>query len=89
MRCPFCNDAMLTVQVKLDCCHGRQWQPHAKILAKIRPRKLPPICHGGGGGDLITILASDIEMNRAWVIVGTAWWENTLICKTMVERRFN
>ena len=52
MRSPFCNVAMLTVQVKIDCCHGSQWQPHAKILAKIRPIPLPPICQAGGGQTL-------------------------------------
>ena len=60
MRSPFCNVAMLTVQVKIDCCHGSQWQPHAKILAKIRPIPLPPICQGGGGAaDLISSFAMD------------------------------
>ena len=68
MRCPFRNDALLTVQVKIGSYHGSQWQPHAKILAKIRPRPLPPICQGKGG-DFVTTFASDIGINCVWVTV--------------------
>ena len=73
MRSPFCNVAMLTVQVKIDCCHGSQWQPHAKILAKIRPIPLPPICQGRGGGRRPYFFICDgLRKNRVRVKIMTS-----------------